>query len=233
MAKTRRKTVVTVFCGKDTLHVPVPYKHLHDGSIVLGLQFIKLAVIPCSSLLLPSSLSLTKTSTLCPVVLPTIPKLCPASSLMNTVIVKACSKDKTLEYALSEEEQLDFSFSDDDCCDGSPLPSLLAALVLPLATSREDIPPKFEVWNLCVIGYISGKSLGYRALNGIITSIWKCEASLTIHNLEWLIYRFKHEEDKLVVLQNGSYLVYGKPLILKQMTTYFDFSSEEMMRALI
>nr|TKR90310.1 hypothetical protein D5086_0000234250 [Populus alba] len=214
MAKTRRKTVVTVSCGKDTLHVYVPDKHLHDGSIVLGLQFIKLAVIPYSSLLLPSSLSLTKTSTLCPVVLPTIPELCPASSLMNTVIVKACSKDKTLEDALSEEEQLDFSFSDDDCCDGSPLPSLLAALVLPLATSR-------------------GKSLGYRALNGIITSIWKCEASLTIHNLGWLIYRFKHEEDKLVVLQNGSYLVYGKPLILKQMTTYFDFFSEEMMRALI
>ncbi|KAJ6868561.1 hypothetical protein NC651_033593 [Populus alba x Populus x berolinensis] len=179
----------------------------------------------------PKRVLLVKTSTLYPVVQPTIPKLCPASSLVNTVIVKACSEDETLEDALLEEDQLDFSFSDDDCCDGSPLPSPLAAPVLPLATLREDIPPQFEVWNLCVVGYISGKSPGYRALNGIITSVLKCEALLIIHDSGWLIYQFKREEDKLVVLHNGPYLVYGKPLILKQMTTYFYFSNEEMMRA--
>ena len=37
--------------------------------------------------------------------------------------------------------------------------------------SSEDIQSQFEVWNLCAIGYIYGKSPGYRALNGIISSI--------------------------------------------------------------
>ena len=68
---------------------------------------------------------------------------------------------------------------------------------------------------MCAVGYVSGKSTGYRALNDIISSIWKCEASLTIHASRWLIYRFNWEEDKISVLQGGPYLVYGKPLILK------------------
>ena len=74
---------------------------------------------------------------------------------------------------------------------------------------------------MCAAGYVSGKSPGYRALNGIISSVWKCEASLTIHDSGWLIYRFNQEEDKLFVLRGGPYLVYGKPLILRQMTKNF------------
>ena len=84
---------------------------------------------------------------------------------------------------------------------------------------------------MCAVGYVSGKSPGYRALNGIISSFWKCEASLTIHASGWLIYRFSRDEDKSSVLRGGPYLVYGRPLILKPMTRFFDFSSEEMTRA--
>jgi hypothetical protein len=88
------------------------------------------------------------------------------------------------------------------------------------AISPEDFQPQFEVWNLCAVGYVSGKSPGYRALNGIISSVWKCEASLTIHAFGWLIYRFSREEDKSSVLHGGPYLVYGRPLILKPMTIF-------------
>ena len=80
------------------------------------------------------------------------------------------------------------------------------------------------------MGYVSGKNPGFRALHNIIASIWKCEASLTIHESGWLIYHFKSEEDKLTVLRGGPYLVYGRPLVLRQMTKYFDFSSAEMSR---
>ena len=97
--------------------------------------------------------------------------------------------------------------------------------------SPEDFLPQFEVWNLCAVGYVSGKSPGYKALNGIISSVWKCEASLTIHASGWLIYRFSREEDKSSVLRGGPNLVYGRPFILKPMTKFFDFSSEEMARA--
>ncbi|KAG5222082.1 MILDEW RESISTANCE LOCUS [Salix suchowensis] len=65
-------------------------------------------------------------------------------------------------------------------------------------------------------------------LNHIIVNSWKCKASLTIHESGWLVYRFLHEEDKLAVLSGGPYLVYGRPLILKSMPEFFDFSTADM-----
>ena len=90
------------------------------------------------------------------------------------------------------------------------------------------IQPQFEVWNFFVVGYISGKSPGFKALNNIISTVWKTEATLTIHETGWLIYRFKSEVEKFSVLRGGPYLVYGRPLVLKPMTKFFNFSSEEM-----
>jgi hypothetical protein len=80
------------------------------------------------------------------------------------------------------------------------------------------------------VGYVSSKSPGFRALNNLITTVWKCDATLTTHESGWLVYRFKSEDNKLVVLRGGPYLVYGRPLILRLMIEYFDFSHEEMSR---
>ena len=80
------------------------------------------------------------------------------------------------------------------------------------------------------MGYVSGKRPGFRALNSIISNVWKCEATLNIHDSGWLVYRFKSEADKLTILHGGPYLVYGRPLILRPMTKFFDFSNEEMSR---
>jgi len=68
------------------------------------------------------------------------------------------------------------------------------------AISLEDFQPKFDVWNLCVVGYVSGKSPGYRVLNNIISNVWKCEAPLITHDSRWLVYKFKSKKDKLVDL---------------------------------
>ena len=65
------------------------------------------------------------------------------------------------------------------------------------------------------MGYVTGKSPGFKALKNIISSSWKCEASLAIHESGWLVYRFNNIDDKLAVLANGPYLIYGRPLILK------------------
>ena len=70
------------------------------------------------------------------------------------------------------------------------------------------------------MGYVSGKSPWYRALNNIIFNVWKCEATLSTHDSRWLVYRFKIEEDKLAVLRGGPYLVYGSPLILRLMINF-------------
>ena len=44
-----------------------------------------------------------------------------------------------------------------------------------------------------------------------------------MHESGWLVYRFENEDDKLSVLCGGPYLVYGRLLILRQMTEYFDY----------
>ena len=80
------------------------------------------------------------------------------------------------------------------------------------------------------MGYVSGKSPAFKALNSIISTVWKTEATLIIHESGWLLYRFKSEEEKFAVLRGGPYLVYGWPLVLRPMTKFFDFSSEEMSR---
>jgi len=92
----------------------------------------------------------------------------------------------------------------------------------------EDLDHSCDDWKLCAIGYVSGKFPGYRALNSIIENVWHCEARLSIHESGWLVYKFQNEEDKFSVLCGGPYLVYGRPLILRPMSEYFDFSISEM-----
>jgi len=93
---------------------------------------------------------------------------------------------------------------------------------------EEDLDHSSDDWKLCVVGYVSGKFPGYRALNSIIANTWKCPPTLTMHESGWLVYRFENEEDKHSVLCGGPYLVYGHPLILRQMTEYFDYSCSVM-----
>lgn len=62
------------------------------------------------------------------------------------------------------------------------------------------------IWKHCLIGYVSGKFPGFQALSVIISN----------------------DNDKLAVLQGGPYLIYGRPLILREMPEYFDFNSAEM-----
>ena len=96
--------------------------------------------------------------------------------------------------------------------------------------SLEDFQPQFDVWNLCAVGYISGRNPGFKALYGICSSVWKCEVTLTFHDSGWLIYRFSREEDKNSVFNGGPYMVSRRPLILKSMPHFVYFSNEGMSR---
>ena len=81
------------------------------------------------------------------------------------------------------------------------------------------------------MGYVAGEFPGFKALNSIIANTWHCEASLSIHESGWLVYKFNNVDDKLAVLAGGPYLVYRRPLILKSMPEYYDSSHEEMTKA--
>ena len=49
--------------------------------------------------------------------------------------------------------------------------------------------------------------------------------TLSIHETGWLIFKFTNEDDKLNVLNGGPYLVFGRPLMLRAIPEYFDFST--------
>jgi len=274
MAKHKRKAIAAATRGKASLHDPAPDNPDHDRSIVLAVKALSSSSFP------------PLTSAVCSSILEPILEAALGLVSLDDIIVDDCSEDDALAGDLLDEEQLDFSFTDDDCEDLLPSPPLfpppaglipsplsggcppsttvvagssppsggkvwtdlfstgkqstpctklqkfsLNYLTKTCAISLEDFQPQFEVWNLYAVGYVSCKCPDYRALNGIISSVWKCEASLTIHTSGWLIYRFSREEDKSSVLCGGLYLVYGRPLILKSMTKFFDFSSEEMTKA--
>ncbi|KAJ6976311.1 hypothetical protein NC653_031983 [Populus alba x Populus x berolinensis] len=237
MTKNKRKVTATTTRGKAILRSSVVNDHDQDRSTILALQAF-LAIPPCSSSSVLQPAPPPSACALCPAILPPIPKVAPVLNTLETVTIEDSSADEGLDEALLEEEQLDFSFTNDDGCPpftvdvrgvASPT-NVVAGTSLTFTPGSRDFQPQFEVWNLCVVGYVSGKSPGHKAHNGIISSVWKCENSLTIHDSGWLIYRFTREEDKLSVLSDGTYLVYGKPLILHPMTRFFYFSSEEMSR---
>jgi hypothetical protein len=92
----------------------------------------------------------------------------------------------------------------------------------------DDLDVKCDFWKLCLIGYVAGRSPGFKALQNVIVNSWKCEASLIMHESGWLIYKFATDADKLSILTGGPYLVYGRPLILRSMPEFFDFSTSIM-----
>lgn len=87
-----------------------------------------------------------------------------------------------------------------------------------------------NLWKLCLIGYVAGKFLGFTALNKFIVSSSKCNVKLTMHDSSWLVFTFSSKVDKLVVLNGGLYSIFGRPLILKTMPEYFDFTASDMTR---
>ena len=80
-------------------------------------------------------------------------------------------------------------------------------------------------WERCLVGYFGGKFPGKHALNQIIAS-WKVHPTFQFHGSGWIVFRFDSTEDQNKVLENGPYMIYGSPLLLKPMTKYFSFGKE-------
>jgi len=95
---------------------------------------------------------------------------------------------------------------------------------------HDDLDNACDVWKSCLIGYVSGRFPGFGALKSMIVNVWGCEAELNVHDSGWLIYKFTNEVDRLAVLKGGPYLVFGRPLILKEMPEFFDFNLAEICK---
>ncbi|KAJ6886526.1 hypothetical protein NC651_027026 [Populus alba x Populus x berolinensis] len=87
----------------------------------------------------------------------------------------------------------------------------------------------FDVhWKHCLIGFVAGKCPGYAALLSYINRTWQHRATFTMHDSSWLIFTFSFESEMLDVLGAGPYVVFGRPLILKIMPTFFYFQFTEL-----
>jgi hypothetical protein len=160
-----------------------------------------------------------------------IPSLAVADHNLLTVVSSpiAASHSGTSHSTAPVEKWRDLFATNRNTITGPKLPHFSSSCNdLPCDLSSDDLDNNYDVWQLCIVGYVAGKSPGFKALENIISSSWKCEASLTIHESGWLVYRFNNVDDKLVVLANGPYLIYGRPLIIKAMPEYFDFGTNEM-----
>ncbi|GFS34797.1 hypothetical protein Acr_00g0036050 [Actinidia rufa] len=68
---------------------------------------------------------------------------------------------------------------------------------------------------------------GKRALNQIVAP-WKVHPNIIFHGSGWIVFQFSSIEDQDAVLDNGPYMIYGCPLLLKSMDKYFNFGKEEI-----
>nr|TKS08427.1 hypothetical protein D5086_0000103080 [Populus alba] len=206
MAKNKRKATSIVARRQNALHVANvgPKDHDHNGD---GLVVLSLMVVPATK----------------PDVVPcaTYPDPYPSLSSQPCEVDEECD-DSPQAPALLPAEKVPFP-PPLPLDEKVPSPSSMKSVMpfSPPSGCRESPPSTIAVF---------GKSPGYRSLNSIISNVWKYESTLTIHDSGWHVYHFKTEEAKLTVLHGGPYLVYGRPLILRPMMKFFDFSSEEMSR---
>jgi hypothetical protein len=70
-----------------------------------------------------------------------------------------------------------------------------------------------DLWWFSLIGFIVGKFPRYSSISKYVTSAWQCHVNFSMHDSGWLIFKFTSELDMLVVLSEGPYHVFGRPLI--------------------
>jgi hypothetical protein len=136
MAKRKRKLTSR---GKAIMRSSVPDDHLHARSIVLAVQAPS-AGLPSSSSTFLHPAPPPPACALDPAVLPLLPEVSP--NPFEFVTVQDCSSDEGLDEALLKEEQLDFSFTDEDD-DDTPL------LSPPAGLSSVHPPPPSVVVEAC------------------------------------------------------------------------------------
>ena len=90
---------------------------------------------------------------------------------------------------------------------------------------KEDFTLSECPWERCLVGYFGGRFPGKNALNQIVAS-WNVHPSIQFHGSGWIIFQFNSLDDQAKVLENGPYMIYGSPLLLKQMDKYFSFGKE-------
>lgn len=89
---------------------------------------------------------------------------------------------------------------------------------------EDDVDEVVQAWGYALVGYVAGGFPGIDALNKL-RNAWKVPHTFSLHKSGWLVFKFGNEENRLKVLEGGPYMIYGRPLILKNMQPLFEFGA--------
>ncbi|CAH9100013.1 unnamed protein product [Cuscuta europaea] len=95
--------------------------------------------------------------------------------------------------------------------------------------SHLQVPTLIEIWGYCLVGHFSGRFPGLKAIFGM-TKKWGVQVDVKTHSKGWVIFKFKSDEDRVKVLTEGPYVLYGKTMFLKALSDDFSFESEEFLK---
>ncbi|CAH9145396.1 unnamed protein product [Cuscuta epithymum] len=95
--------------------------------------------------------------------------------------------------------------------------------------SHLEVPSLVEIWGHCLVGYFTGRFPGLKAIHDM-TAKWKVEVHVKSHSKGWVIFKFKSEEDRLHVLAEGPYVLFGKTMYLKELSDDFSTDDEEFLK---
>lgn len=88
---------------------------------------------------------------------------------------------------------------------------------------EDGVDNVIETWGHALVGYIDGGFPGIAAISRL-TSSWKVPNKFQVHKLGCVIFRFDNEADRQHILQ-GPYMIFGRPLVLKNMPPLFEFGA--------
>ncbi|CAH9131197.1 unnamed protein product [Cuscuta epithymum] len=91
---------------------------------------------------------------------------------------------------------------------------------------ESDLDDLVSLWGYCLVGHITGIYPGRKALNRLIRS-WGVGCKLIPRDNEWVLIRFKNEEDRTKVLMEVPYEPFGETLTLKVLAEDFNFDEED------
>lgn len=85
---------------------------------------------------------------------------------------------------------------------------------------EDEVDDVVKSWGYALVGYVTGGFPGMEAINRLRNS-WKITHNFNLHKSGWLVFKFDNEADRLKVLEGGPYMIFGRSLILKNMSSLF------------
>ncbi|CAH9087677.1 unnamed protein product, partial [Cuscuta europaea] len=90
-------------------------------------------------------------------------------------------------------------------------------------------PSMIEMWGFCLVGYITGKFPGLKAIYNL-KNTWGVSCQIKTHAKGWIIFKFQNDGDREKVLNGGPYTIFGMQLLLKSLSEDFSFDDDEFLK---